>query len=132
MRTDRSIKHLFTALLLLLSGSLLFGTTANDLEIRTPSARTAAIGGVHIALADDLTTLFANPAGFRSAGPELSLAEITMGVSGPIFDIASLMLSGESTDDLLADPDVQDLVRGIYAGFNLLGPISFGYVGNGL
>lgn len=132
MCTSKSTKYLFTLLLLLLSGSLLFGVTVNDLEIRTPSARTAAIGGVHVALADDLTTLFANPAGFRSVKPQLSVAEITMGVSGPIFDIASLMLSGESTDDLLADPDVQDLLRGIYAGLNLLGPISFGYVGNGL
>lgn len=106
-------------------------TAAVDL----PNARTAAIGGEHVALADDLTTLFANPAGFRSAGPQFSIAELTMGLSGPVFDIAGVMIEGASGGDpadTLAEPDVQKLLQGLYTTFRLLGPVSFGYVGNGL
>ncbi len=77
------------------------------------SARTAAIGGLHSALADDLITLFSNPAGFRSAGPQFSAAEITVSVYAP-----------PGGDALGATPSS-------YAALQLLGPISFGYVGKG-
>jgi hypothetical protein len=99
-----------------------------------PSARAAAIGGPHVALADDLDTLFANPAGFRSAKPQFAVAEITLGLSGPIFDLASVIARGAGSDPatLLADPDVQALMQGLYTALNLVGPIAFGYVGNGL
>ena len=63
-------------------------------ELAPLSARSASIGGVHVALADDLSTVFSNPAGFRAAGPELSLTEITVGLSGPIFDLAGIIAEG--------------------------------------
>jgi hypothetical protein len=78
------------------------------------SARTAAIGGLHSALADDLISLFSNPAGFRSADPQLSAAEVTVSVYAP------------------PDGGVFSSTPSSYAAIQLLGPISFGYVGNGL
>ena len=71
------------------------------------------------------SSLMNNPAGFYTAEPEFSIAEITMGLKGPVFDIANLLI----TNDMAALPG---LLQGIYAGMDLLGPISFGYVGEGL
>jgi hypothetical protein len=114
--------------------SLLGGIAAAGAEevepVRIPFARTEALGGRHAALTDDVSTLFSNPAGFRSAEPGFSIARIGVELSGPIFDMTSLLLSGSSPD--LASADVQDLMRNLYAGLNLAGPLSFGYVGNGL
>lgn len=105
------------------------------LDIRIPSARISAIGGRHAALTDDFSTIFSNPAGFQSAESELSVAELTFGLSGPIFDIAGVVVEGAAGGDvagLLTSPNVQELMSGLYASMNLLGPISFGYVGKGL
>jgi len=99
------------------------------------SARLDAMGGVHVALADDITTLFSNPAGFRQAGPQFSISELTLSLSGPVFSIADLMLrvaNGESPKTLLSDPKVSSLLTSLHASAGLNGPISFGYVGNGL
>jgi hypothetical protein len=98
--------------------------------IRIPSARDAALGGRHAALTDGVGTLFNNPAGFRTAEPGFAITSIGAELSGPIFDMTSLLLSGSSPD--LASADVQDLMRNLYAGLNLAGPVSFAYVGNGL
>ena len=96
---------------------------AEDIEsIRIPSARDAALGGRHVALADDTGTLFSNPAGFRTAEPGFAITSIGVELSGPIFDMTSLLLSGSSPD--LASADVQDLMRNLYAGLNLPGPVS--------
>ena len=105
------------------------------LDMRIPSARVSAIGGRHAALTDDFSTIFSNPAGFQSAKSELSVAELTFGLSGPIFDIAGVVVEGAAEGDiasLLTSPNVQDLMSGLYASMNLLGPVSFGYVGKGL
>jgi len=111
-----------------------FLSAVEEIDIDPPSTRTAAMGGNHVALADDFGTLFSNPAGFRSVAPQFSVAELTFGLSGPIFDIANVLVEGTggSMEDVLSDPDVQNLVKSLYAGFNLLGPVAFGYVGNGL
>ena len=105
-----------------------------DIAIRMPSARTAGVGGLHAAVTDDLSSLFANPAGFISADPQISLAEISVGMRGPIFDIAGLVIQGMDQDfeDLLASDTVLDLVTSLYAAADILGPISFGYLGRGL
>jgi hypothetical protein len=86
------------------------------------SAREAALGGVHAALADDLTTLVSNPAGFRSAGPEFSLAEMTFS----IYDSAPSLLDEVITSQPSTTPDLRR------ATMNLMGPLFIGYVGDGL
>jgi len=74
---------------------------------------------------DGFSSLMNNPAGFYSSESEFSIAEVTFGLKGPVFDIANLIL----TEDMAALPD---LIQGIYTGIDLLGPVSFGYVGEGL
>jgi hypothetical protein len=104
-------------------------------SVQLPSARIAAIGGVHVALNDDISTLFANPAGFRGVEPQLAASELTMNLAGPVFSIADLVLrasGGVSPVTLLSDPAVQSLLTSLYASAGLNGPISFGYVGEGL
>lgn len=97
------------------------------------SPRTAALGGIHAAQADDLSTLFTNPAGMRAIEREVRIAEINFGVSGPMFTMASIIVEGFDSDieDVLARPEVSDLIASLYAGFSVVGPLSFGYVGNG-
>jgi hypothetical protein len=108
-----------------------------DQGVDMPSARTAAIGGVHVALADDFTVLFSNPAGFRAAGPEMSFAELTLGLSGPVFSMLGFVLQamgGMDISTMLLDPDsaAAALFTNLYAAGTLNGPLAFGYVGNGL
>jgi hypothetical protein len=86
------------------------------------SPREAAMGGVHAAQADDISTLVSNPAGFRSAGPDLSVGTITVS----IYDSAPSQIDRIVTG-------LPDIGPGIQRStFNLLGPLFFGYVGNGL
>ena len=106
----------------------------DDNDARLSSPRTAAIGGTHAALADDYTTLFSNPAGFNAVSPRFRFTELTFGLSGPIFTLSSIIFEGMKTDvtSVISRPDVSELLKSIYAGLNIIGPLSFGYVGEGL
>jgi hypothetical protein len=74
------------------------------------SAREAALGGNHAAQADDISTLKSNPAGFRSVDPDLSIGTVDLSYyNGP-----------ESNGPFT------------YSTFDLFGPLSIAYVGNGL
>lgn len=125
-------------ILILAAASGLTGAFARDssspVQTYLPSARMTALGGPHAALADDFSTLFNNPAGFNLAEPELSIAEITAHLSGPVFDIFSVIASGTGggAESVLLSPSVQSLMQGLNATLGLLGPVAFGYVGNGL
>ncbi len=106
-----------------------------DFDLVMPNARTAALGGHHVALADDFQTLFANPAGLLDVESVLSYSELTIGASGPVFSLTSIVmqsLGGSDFATLLASPSVQELLRSIYARFSLVGPVSFGYAGAGM
>ena len=131
----RRIRPVLIAALMLLSCAALHAGSFVFPGVEFPSARMDAMGGAHVALADDISTLFSNPAGFRQAGPQLSISELTLHLAGPIFSIADLMqrvANGESATTLLSDPKVSSLLTSLYASAGLNGPISFGYVGNGL
>ncbi len=132
MRKNRII--ILCAVLSMTAAFHAFARDVLDDEIYVPSARSYAIGGKHAAVTTDLSTLFNNPAGFQKAGPEMSLAEVTFRIGGPIFDIAGVVASGigGGTGDLLTSPDVQDLLQGLYASIDILGPVAFGYIGGGL
>jgi hypothetical protein len=111
------------------AGSFIFDPT------QFPSARMSALGGMHAALADDISVLLSNPAGYRSAGPQLSVAELTTNLSGPIFSIADLVFriaGGASPSSLLLESDVQKLLSSLYAGATIAGPLALGYIGDGL
>lgn len=95
------------------------------------SARSAALGGVHAALADDFSSLFSNPAGFVGADQELSVAELSITAYGPLFDII------DSTSSFLQDGgdlDISGVIgpHGLKTGLTATGPLSFGWVGRGL
>lgn len=117
---------------------LLFGFSAfaqyADLNIGLTSARSTAVGGEHVAVTGDLSTLFHNPAGFASAPTQLSLTELTVRMTGPIFDISSVVIQGLDQDitDLLGSSQLQNLLRSIYARAEIVGPVYFGYIGNNL
>ncbi|MFW6312592.1 MAG: hypothetical protein ACOC2N_01755 [Spirochaetota bacterium] len=127
------LRRLFLPLCLILLAPTLRAQTEFDLVM--PNSRAAALGGYHTALADDFQTLFANPAGLLDVEPRFSYSELTIGASGPVFSLASIVmqsLGGSDFATLLASPSVQDLLRSIYARFSLAGPISFGYAGAGM
>jgi hypothetical protein len=103
--------------------------------LQYPSARMDALGGYHVALADDVTTLLANPAGFQAAGPQFTFTELTANLTGPIFSIADLVIrivGGANPLTLLVDSKVQSLLTSLHTSLTLNGPLAFGYVGNGL
>ena len=130
-------KSLWAALLVMLLVAI-GGLSAQDFvfqEATFPSARSEAMGGMHVALADDISTLLSNPAGFRSAGPEFSVTELTANVTGPVFSIADVVMSllkNANPLTLLTDPSTASLFTSLYTQALLNGPISFGYVGDGL
>ena len=89
------------------------------------SPRDAALGGRHAALSDSFSSLVNNPAGYYSSPEEVSITELTLGLKGPVFSMADIITTGELTE-------LGDLINGIYTGVDVLGPLSFGYVGKGL
>ncbi len=103
--------------------------------MRVPNARIQALGGYHSAMSDGISVLFTNPAGFNSVEPQMSFSELTLHLKGPVFDITNLVvegLGGGGMEDLLTSDTTLNLLKGIYAGLDLLGPVSFAYVGDGL
>lgn len=103
----------------------LFAEDQYEAPVKIISPGSSALGGTHVTRNTGFSDLMNNPAGFYSAESEFSIAEITMGLKGPVFDIANLIIS----EDLAGIPS---MLRGIYVGMDLLGPVSFGYVGEGL
>jgi hypothetical protein len=121
----------YTSLLLVFLFSFFitsFSLSAADLyerPITIISPVSSAMGGLHVTMNDGFSSLMNNPAGFYSAEPVFSIAELTLGLKGPVFDITNLIITG----DLATLPG---LLQGIYAGLDILGPLSFGYIGEGL
>jgi len=88
--------------------------------------RFSAMGGPHAAAYDGFSALFQNPAGYLQTEPEISFAELTLGLKGPVFSIADTFLAGASLED------ISELLDGLYTGMDVAGPLAFGYVGHGL
>jgi len=133
------MKILKKSLLLLLLSLFVFSVAAYDYiedPFVVPSSRSLGMGGVHGADTHDMSILFANPGGFQAVDTEMAFAEITLGLKGPVFDIADIAVNGLTSDggmeDVLASDSTLELLSGIYAGLSLTGPLYFGYVGNGL
>ena len=112
-----------------IAGSLVHAQSVDPFTV--PFAREISVGGKHAALADDFSVLLSNPAGLAVAEPTLYASRLALTTSGPIFDIANLMTGGgdimTALGDLLAKYDYK-----LYTAFDLSGPLSFGYVGEGL
>jgi hypothetical protein len=94
------------------------------------TAREKAMGGRHVALADDFSVLLSNPAGLADLPKKLSAANLGIQAIGPVFDIANLVtgsVTQESIVDFLKANDYR-----LYAGMEITGPLAFGYTGGGL
>ena len=96
-----------------------------------PSARFAALGANHTAMADDFYSIFLNPAAFVDVNEKFSVAEITLCTYGPMLEIIDLLRNNSGS---AADLDISEIVGpgGFAAGFDLGGPLSLGWVGRGL
>ncbi len=117
-------------------GAPTFGqsSTVTESLVLPPSPRTAAIGGLHTTLADGYDTLTANPAGFRSVPAGIQAAEVTMRLSGPVLSLSAIILEAvdQGFETVFASPDTISALQRLYASVGLFGPISFGFVGDGL
>ncbi|MBL8967771.1 MAG: hypothetical protein JNG85_12260 [Spirochaetaceae bacterium] len=98
---------------------------------KASSPREIAMGGSHAAVADDFYSLLANPAAMVAVKPELFASRLAIGASGPVFDLANLMLGGGDIMTALADLLAKNDYK-LYAGLEIAGPLAFGYVGEGL
>jgi hypothetical protein len=128
-------RRLVAAALLVLLVSCWVSADVGEESVALTNGRTAALGGIHAALADSEQVLFANPAGLIEVEPGFSVSELTFRLSGPVFSIAGLVvqgIGGAEFTTLLASESVQDLLKSIYAGFSLTGPLYFGFVGDGI
>ncbi len=133
MKIPRRQKQLAASIVLICVAGI--GSISGQVTIGVPSARTHALGGAHAAYTHDLSSLFNNPAGFYSAESQLSIAEITVGASGPIFDISTIVIQavgGTDLTSLLGTTQAQNLLRNIYARTVAAGPVYFGYIGKGI
>jgi hypothetical protein len=95
-------------------------STFFDFFETSSSARAAAMGGLHCALADDAGTLFSNPAGLRSLDRQLRISEVTLNFYESAAEIAGETFFG--TAGSTADR---------HATYSLWGPLSFSYAGKG-
>jgi hypothetical protein len=91
-----------------------------------PSARFSGMGGIHTAVGDDFYSLFTNPASFVDIKDQFSVAELTLSLYGPVFEILDLAASGGD--------DISGLVENnrLAFGVDIEGPLSAGWVGRGL
>ncbi len=127
-------------LLLVLLGALVASLAAQPVTLpqdltRTFTPRMLSLGGMHSGSSSGLDPLFGNPAGLAGAETTLSLTQVELRASGRIFSIASAVIeaSADGIDQLLADPTaLSDVLSRLYAGFDIGGPIAFGFQGGGL
>jgi hypothetical protein len=112
----------FLSALLLLSCRALWGWDSTFFEFfeNFTSARMAAMGGLHSALADDASTLFSNPAGLRAVDRQITVSEVALS-----FYESAAEIAGET---FFGSPGTTEDRRGIYS---LWGPLAFSYVGKG-
>ncbi|MBU0936519.1 MAG: hypothetical protein KKC64_12935, partial [Spirochaetes bacterium] len=99
-----------------------------------PSAAATAAGGLHAALPGSFQAFFTNPAGFAMNDSKWGIADLSLNLSGPVFDLLNQlpsMLNGNIDLAALLPALIDDNGR-LYAAIDLAGPLAFGYVGHGL
>lgn len=115
---------ILAVLALAAGGPLAFGFDGASFDFfQVPySPRAAALGGLHAALADDTSALFSNPAGFQTPEPRLTLASAVISIYDAAPSLIDQVITGSASTP-------SGLSR---SNFNLIGPLSLAYVGNGL
>jgi hypothetical protein len=107
-----------------------FGVNAQDLPssvnaVGFPSARNTALGGAHVGLDGDFSTIFTNPAALVGAAPIKNFAELAI----DIIDI-DLITRVFTSDDPLPQFTAL-LVDHFEADLDIGGPLALGAVGDG-
>ncbi len=95
------------------------------------SPREKAMGGTHVALADDFSVLLTNPAGLADVPSKFSAADLGVRAIGPVFDIANLIMGGNTSPTAIMNFLAANNYK-LYAGLDISGPVAFGYTGGGL
>ncbi|MDR2049884.1 MAG: hypothetical protein LBP69_10565 [Treponema sp.] len=121
----KTVKPAFFAVTVFLCGTLY---AENIKPFIMPSARAAGFGGIHAAQGDDFSSLFSNPASFVGIEKQFSAAELSISLYGPVFELLDLAVNSSGTVNIspLVGPG------GFAAGFDIGGPVAFGWVGGGL
>lgn len=104
-----------------------FATDALDFS----SARDKSMGGRHVALADDSSALLSNPAALADLSPSYSFADVGLQAIGPVFDIANLIMKGDTSQSAIVG-FLKDNDYKLNTGVALTGPLATGFTGNGL
>lgn len=92
-------------------------------QIVTP--RLEGAGGAYAASPEGIDTLSTNPACLPYVEPEWSFGRLAIEVSGPLFDIPSVLRSDDMTTAIL---DLAAEYNGINMGLNATGPLAFARV----
>lgn len=119
--------------------SLIFGVLSAQTVIEVPpvslpSRVATAQGGVHAAVPGSFNAFFSNPAGFAIDRSLWGISDLTVNLSGPVFDLLGLVpgfLEGSADLSTLL-PALMDANGRLYAAADIAGPLAFGFVGNGL
>jgi hypothetical protein len=127
----RSEQRSIAVLILSVLGALAAAETPKIDPFGPLSGRALAIGGRHFALADDIDTLLANPAGMASVPRQLSVSRFQTRVTGPVFDIANAVIGGSDPTTALTDI-IKNNGYKLYSALALAGPLSFGYTDGGI
>lgn len=92
-----------------------------------------ALGGPHSSMAKDFDTFYNNPSLFSEYESGLSIFRVIVNFKGDAINIANLYLGGkidlDDTSGLIATLNEEGLTSPL-VGLDLVGPISFGYIGN--
>jgi hypothetical protein len=124
----------FLTVLICLLVSVSVGAQESD-DFVVPRGISGALGGPHAASGEGFEALFTNTSGLAGVDSQFALSELTIASRGPIFSITSLVLetlAGTDFGTLLARSDVQNLFQTLNAELQIVGPLSFGYVGEGM
>lgn len=89
------------------------------------SARTSGFGGSYTAQEAGIDTLSSNPACLANVTEEWSISRIDFCLSGPLFDLPSVLQAEDVTGELL---DLVGANNGIFLGLDSTGPLSIGRV----
>jgi hypothetical protein len=124
----------FVVLAVIAGPSFAQSSSVTESVVLPRSPRMAAVGGRYTTLADGYDTLMSNPAGFRSVPAGIQAAELSLRLSGPVLSLSSIILEGvdEGFDTVFTSPETLSQLQRLYASLGLFGPISFGFVGDGL
>ena len=125
----RTTKAAVLGAMLLLFAATAFTEAIAPFDFSSPRER--AMGGSHVALADDYSVLLVNPAGLASAPKEALFGDLGIRAMGPVFNFIDMFVNsadvGTAVIDLLAANGYK-----LYAGIELSGPLALGYVDEGL